>query len=88
MLSVAAFNPKASSTGLSRSREFDSRQPAATSNTLLDTISDRLGVAIVSLSQHDGFKLRYRPVKDVVDENIAVIRDNSQFPCWLRSSRR
>ena len=34
---------------------------------------DRFAVAIVSLSQHDCFKLGYRAVKYVVDENVTVV---------------
>ncbi len=51
------------------------RQSAARGNLQhpARTVSDRLGVAIVSLSQHNSLKLCDRPVKDVVDQNIAVI---------------
>ena len=76
--------PNASSTGLSRSCEFDCRQAAATSKTRRERYAIDFAIAIKTFRQHNGFQLRYRPVENVIDQNIAVFAIILNLPAWPR----
>ena len=64
--------PKASSTGFSRSCELVLPAGRGHLQHPAGAVGDGLAIPVVSLGQHNGFKLRHRPVQDVVDQNITV----------------